>query len=181
MADPTQQDIQNAALRRQIADRQQAEYGEAVALAFGALEPGWTPWMKLVLIDADHRQTGDTTPRATVYKGEERLSENGVFLRRMPDGRIEKADRYEPLFGDLLQEKHPTRTVEVRGQRVPVGRYALCWQALELYRPKDAEQLAALRESRERNRAEREAQKERGENPLFAVWATRVQGGESAR
>jgi hypothetical protein len=63
----------------------------------------------------------------------------------MPGGQVLTADRYEPLFGELLTEKHPTRTVEVRGQQVPVGTYELCWSALELYSPMSAEQLAVAR------------------------------------
>ncbi len=167
MTGPAPQDIANAAARQAIADRQNAEYAEAKRLALGKLGPGWNPWMKLVLIDADHRRTGNTTPVATVYKvyrGEERLTERSVFLRRMPDGRVEKADSYEPLFGELLQEKHPTLTVEVRGEQVPVGRYELCWSALELYHPKSAEQLATAREKREEQAVEKEAQA----HPLFA-------------
>jgi hypothetical protein len=102
---------------------------------------------------------------------EERLSESSVFLRRMPDGTIRKADRYETLFGELLEEKHPTRTVEVRGQQVPVGQWELCWQALELYRPQSAEALAKGRETRERNRVAREEAEHRASNPLFTTWA----------
>jgi hypothetical protein len=167
MTDPTPQDLANATARQIIADRQNAEYAEAQRLALGALGPGYTPWMKLVLIDADHRQSGNTTPVATVYKvycGEERLTENSVFIRRMPDGQVAKADSFEPLFGELLTMKHPTRTVEVRGEQVQVGKYELCWASLELYHPKSAEQLAAARKQREEKAVERAA----GDNPLFA-------------
>ncbi len=167
-AHPTPQDIANAATRQQIAARQAHEYGEALALALTALGPGdWQPWMKLSLIDADHRRTGDTTPVAVVYKvatGEQRLSENSVFLRRMPDGTVQQASSYEALFGDLLKEKHPMRTVEIRGEQVPVARYELCWAALELYQPRTAEQLAEARVKREAKAIEKMAQ----ENPLFA-------------
>src|SRR5262249_22539979 len=102
---PNSQEIDNARVRRQIADRQAAEYAEAERLAQEALGPGWTPWMNLSLIDSDHRHTGNTAPAATafkVYRGEQRLSENSVYLRQMPDGHISHADSYEPLFGDLL-------------------------------------------------------------------------------
>ncbi len=57
--------------------------------------------MKLTLIDSDHRQTGNIEPVATVYKvyrGEQRLTENSVFLRRMPDGQVLTADNYEAAF-----------------------------------------------------------------------------------
>jgi len=63
-----------------------------------------------------------------------------------------------------------SRTIEVRGQVVHPHRYSLCWAPYELYVPKTAEQLAALRESRERGKAEREERKFREENPLLA-WA----------
>jgi hypothetical protein len=177
MPEPTQHDIQNAARRAEIASRQQAAYGEAVALALAALGPGYTPWMRLDLIPSDHRQTGNREPVATVvkvYRGEHRLLENSIFLRRMPDGTIRKAKTYEELFGELLNEKHPTMTVEVRGQRVPVGRWELVWGALETYRPRDAEGLAALRASREQKKAEREEAAFQRDNPLLA-WAERVQ------
>jgi hypothetical protein len=64
--------------------------------------------VKLVLIDADHRQTGNTTPVATVYKvftGERRLSENSRFIRQMPDGQVLVAGSYQELFGELLKKK----------------------------------------------------------------------------
>lgn len=170
---PTDQDRENARIRQEIAKRQADEYGEAQRLALAALGPGWTPWMKLSLIDSDHRRNGNLKPVATVYKlysGAERLSENAVFLRRMPDGQVAKADSYELLLDDLLQQKHPTRTVEVRGQQVPVAHYELCWSALELYHPKTAEELAQRRATREQRRQEREDQRWAEENPLLA-WA----------
>ena len=170
-AGPTPQDIENARLRRQIAARQCEEYQEAERLARQALGPGWTPWMKLSLIDSDHRQTGNTEPAATafkVYRGDERLTEHSAYVRRMPDGRALHAGSYEPLFGELLREKHPTRTVEVRGRQVPVDRYELCWSALHLYEPKSAESLAALRRTRERRAEERAVAEAVRANPLFA-------------
>jgi hypothetical protein len=67
MPEPTRQDIDNAATRAAIAERQNSEYAAAVRLALGALGPGWTPRVKLALIDADHRSTGNTEPVATAY------------------------------------------------------------------------------------------------------------------
>jgi hypothetical protein len=174
--EPTPQDHENARIRRQIADRQGEEYAEAERLALQALGPGWTPWMKLSLIDSDHLRTGDVRPIAVVYKvhrGTERLTENSLFLRRMPEGQIQKADRCEPLLVDLLHERHPTRTVEVHGRQVPVGRYELCWSALERYEPRSAEQLAQLRATRERRRQERQDELWAEQNPLLA-WAERA-------
>jgi hypothetical protein len=173
---PSEQDIRNAAMREGIAAKQTEKYREAERLALAALGPGFTPWMRLTLIDADHRQSGNREPAAVVfkvYRGDERTSENALFIRKMPDGRLLKNQRYEPLFGDMLFETHPSKTMEFRGEQVPVPRYELCWSALEIYRPRDAEQLAALRVSRERGKQERSDRKWAEENPLL-VWADKV-------
>jgi hypothetical protein len=167
-SEPTEHDRRNAETRRQIAERQLAEYTEALKLALGTLGPGWTPWMKLVLIDSDHRRTGNTEPVAIAYKiyrGEEKRSDNSVYLRRMPDDTVRKADNYEDLFGELLHEPHPTQTLELlHGQVVPAPRWTLCWSALELYNPKSAEELAEARVRREERAVEKQAEA----NPLFA-------------
>jgi hypothetical protein len=96
----------------------------------------------------------------------------------MPDGQVHKATSYEQLFGDLLQEKHPTRTVEVRGEQIPIDRYELSWSALEIFHPLSADQLAALRFSRARGKQTREQKRWEKENPLLA-WMERVQTNES--
>jgi hypothetical protein len=169
--EPTEQDRENEHRRRLIAERQNNEFAEVSRMALGALGPGFTPWMVLRLIDHDHRQTGNTEPVAIVYKvyrGEDRLTENSLFIRRMPDGKVMKATSYELLFGDLLHEKHPTRTVEIRGEQVPVGRYELVWGALEEYHPKTAEQLSALRVSREAGKERRADAAFVEKNPLLA-------------
>jgi hypothetical protein len=171
--EPTEHDRKMAALRQSIADKQNAAYAEALALALGALGPGWVPWMRLDLIDSDHHRTGDNTPIATaykVYRGEKRLTENSIFLRKMPDGSVMKADSYEALFGELLHEPHPSRELELtKGRRVPAPRWTLVWGSLELYHPKDAAQLAALRDSREAGKASREDARFSAENPLLAA------------
>lgn len=170
---PSERDVENAALREGIASKQNAQYQEAALLALATLGPGWKPWMRLTLIDADHRTSGNTEPAAVVYKvyrGDEKISDNAMFIRKMPDGTLLKDRRYEPLFGDMLTEPHPYETMEIRGERVPVGRYELCWGPLETYKPRDADQLAALRVSRERGKQERADKKWTEENPLLA-WA----------
>ena len=177
--EPTGQDRQNAAIRAVIAERQNAEYREAERLALDTLGPGWTPWMKLVLLDSDYHQTGNTTPHAVaykVYKGEHRLSENSVYLRKFPDGAVRQAAGYDELFPEL-PELHPTRTLEVKGKTVAAPRWSLCWSALELYVPKTAEALAALRASRERKREERADKKWAADHPLLA-WAEAVKAEE---
>ena len=172
---PTDQDRRNAELRANVASKQNDQYQEAALLALATLGPGWKPWMKLTLIDADHRQSGNREAAATVfkvYRGDEKISDNAMFIRKMPDGRLMKNQRYEPLFGDMLFEAHPYKTMEVRGQIVPVGRYELCWSAVDIYRPKSADQLGALRESRERGKTARDEKRWAEANPLLA-WAER--------
>jgi hypothetical protein len=171
LPEPTEQDRENARRRREIAEHQAKEYAEAERLAQKALGPGWSPWMKLSLIDSDHHRTGNTEPVATVYKvyrGAERLTENSVYLRLMPAGQVQQAPSYEPLFGEMLQAPHPTRTLEIRGQQVPCPRYSLCWSALERYEPLPAEKLAALRTTRERKKAERAEKRWAEAYPLLA-------------
>jgi hypothetical protein len=171
MPKPTDRDCANAAIRQAFADRQAQEYGETLKLATDSLGPGWTPWMKLVLLDSDHRRTGDATPVTVaykVYRGEKRRTENSVFLRRMPDGSVQQAGSYEALFGELLHETHPTKTLEIKGKLVPSPRWELCWSALELYKPKSAEGLAALLVSRESGRETREDRQFAEEHPLLA-------------
>jgi hypothetical protein len=181
-SEPTERDRENARIRQEIAARQAEEYAEAERLALAALGPGWTPWMKLTLIDSDYHRCGNRAPVATVYKvyhGDKKLSENAVYLRRLPDGQIRQAASYEPLFGDLLHEKHPTRTLEIQGRQVSASRYSVLWSALERYEPLSAQALAARRVSRERNRAQRAEKQWQAENPLLA-WAERMQSEEAA-
>jgi len=171
-------------MREEIADRQQAEYRHAEALALRKLGPGWIPWMKLTLVSADDcRPTGKDDPapfpvavayKVTCGKGEDRLDR---FLRELPTGEVVSSGWYEDVFCGLLEEKHPTRTVEVGGRRVPGKRYQLYWSALELYHPRSADQLAALRVSRERKKAERAEKKWAADNPLLA-WAERANQDE---
>ena len=166
-ANPTSQEIENARIRREIAARQAEEYAEAERLALAALGPGWKPWMKLSVIDSDHRSNGNNEPAAIaykVYRGEERLTANSAYVRRMPDGQVLHADRYEEVFGELLHGPHPTRTLEVGGEHVPCPHYHVYWSSVERYEPRSAEQLAAGRVKRK----QRAIAKEVKENPLFA-------------
>jgi hypothetical protein len=178
MIKPTAQDTANAAYRGAVSSRQNSEYADVMRMALGALGPGFKPWMKISIVDSDFRWMGDDTPRAVVYKlysGDERLSENAVYIRRIEDGTVKKAYGYQSLIEELLDEPHPTKTVEYRGRKVPVARYELHWSALEQYHPRDADQLAALRVSREQKKAEREEANHRAENLLFTTWAARNQ------
>jgi hypothetical protein len=84
MTEPTAQEIANAAYRKAVSDRQNAEYAHVMRMAIGALGPGFRPWMKISVVDSDYRRTGDDTPGAVVYKlhpGDELLSENAVYIR----------------------------------------------------------------------------------------------------
>jgi hypothetical protein len=60
--------------------------------------------------------------------------------------------------GHVKQAVEPdlTRTIEVRGEQVHPHKFSLCWAGYELYNPKSAEDLAKLRVSRERGKAERQ-------------------------
>jgi hypothetical protein len=72
---------------------------------------GRKPWMKLVLLDSDDH-LAPLTPVAIVYKvysGDKKRTDNSLYLRRMPDGTVRHDASYEPLFGELLTEPHPTR------------------------------------------------------------------------
>jgi hypothetical protein len=126
--EPTECDRQNAKYREAVASRQNSEYAHVMRMALGALGPGFKPWMKISVVDRDYRRTGDDTPRAVVYKlysGDERLSDNAVYIRQMPDGTVKKAYGYQSLIEELLDEPHPTKTVEYHGRKVPVARYEL--------------------------------------------------------
>src|ERR1700677_3054965 len=114
MTRPTDQEVQNAALRREVAQRQQATWNECLRLAEAALGPGWEPWMKLVLMDSDHRRSGDETPIVVAYKVRKGKGESSQirYIRQGTDG-VMSSENYEEVFGPLLTELHPTKTIEV--------------------------------------------------------------------
>ncbi len=179
-SEPTPQDIDNAATRAAIAQRQKLAYVAVLKLALGAFGPGWLPSCRHDLVDRDEearvRYTGERpAPAATVYTVKNKAGRQRHFT--VEDGRVVEHTSYEAGFGPMLLEPHPTRTIEVRGQLVHPHRYNLCWAPFPLYEPKTAEQLAALRVSRERKKAEREVKRFREENPLLA-WAEREQAEE---
>ena len=84
------------------------------------------------------------------------------------EGKPIEVPGYKEAFGEMLDEPHPTHTIEVKGKQVHPARYSLYWAGFELYKPKSAEALAAMRERREEKAAERELAKEVDEAPLFA-------------
>jgi len=182
---PTEGDHRNARIRQEIADRQNAGYCEARQLARETLGGGWKPWMRLDLIPSDHHQTGETTPVASAFKvhhGELRLSEHSKFIRKMPDGTVRVADNYDELFGELLREPHPTRTLELlHGKIVPAPRWTLVWSAMELYQPKDADTLAKLRASREAGKKRRKQEQFAADNPLLSQAGIKPEDVERGR
>lgn len=138
---PTQRDVENARRRQEIAQKQNEKYLRCQLLALSALGPGYTPWMKLSLLESDHHRHPDSPVVGgvayKVYRGEERLTENSVFLMEK-DGKVLKARNPEELFGDLLQEKHKSYGFEKDGTWTAFSRWSICWAALELYNPKNA-------------------------------------------
>jgi hypothetical protein len=182
-APPTARDHENARRREAIAARQALEYRQVLAWAQAAFGEGWLPSHRQFLVaneaEDQARNTGERPlAAATVYAVKNAAGDRRHFVVR--DGRpVEVAD-YQEGFGDLLLEPDPVRTIEVRGEQVHPHRYSLCWAPVELYEPKTAEQLAALRASRERGKAARAAKRWAEENPLLA-WAEDARREEEGR
>jgi hypothetical protein len=173
VAQPTQLDIENARIRGAIAARQQAEYDLALVYALEAFGPGWLPSHKHFLLDKEKedrcRRTGER-PRAsaTVVTVKNAEGDRSHFTIG-ENGQVVEHASMEASFGEMLREPQPTQRIEVKSQLVAPHRYSLCWSAFELYHPKTAEELAALRDSRERRKREREEAKWRAENPLLML------------
>jgi hypothetical protein len=174
--EPTKQDRENAAVRAEVAERFRSAYAKVAAWALGAFGPGWVPSHRHELVEKSAeeyaRRTGErAAPSAVVY-----TVKNGDGRQRhfvVEDGHVREVASYEEGFGEQLLEPD-TRTIEVRGQQVHPHKYSLCWADYPLYEPKSAEELAALRLSRERGKVAREEVKFQRENPLLA-WAEREQ------
>jgi hypothetical protein len=169
---PTAHDHENERLRRAVAERIEADYMECWERAVEAFGPGWTPACRHYLVDKaeeeKHRRTGEKAVIvATVFTVKNAKGDRRHFTVA-EDGTVTEHASYETGFGTLLLEPHPTRTIEVRGQMVHPHRYSLCWAGYELYTPKTAEDLARLRASRERKKAERADQAWAEANPLLA-------------
>jgi hypothetical protein len=171
---PTERDVANAAAREAIARRQGEQYERVWGWATGLFGPGWLPSGRhfLVTIDEEERSRREGTPAiaaATVYTV--RHEETGMkrHFTVSEDEQVTEVESYEKAFGPMLLEPHPTRTIEVAGKHVHPHRYSLCWAPIEIYHPRSAEQLAALRASRERGKQEREQKKWAEENPLWAL------------
>ena len=128
--------------------------------------------------EARVRYTGEPpTASATVYTV--RHAETGQARHfTVEGGRVVKRPSMEATFGPMLLEAHPTRTIEIGGKHVHPHRFSLCWADFPHYEPKTAEQLAALRVSRERKRAEREDNQWAEREPLLAPLAKREREAE---
>ena len=176
--EPTAQDRQNAAIRDAIAQKQAEEYGHCLRLATGAFGSGWLPSHRHMLISKEeeeqHRRTGEPAiPAATVYTVRNAAGDKRHFT--VEDGAVREVSSYAEGFGPMLLEPHATAGfTDQKGVFHHTHRYSLCWAGYELYHPKSAEELAALRQSRERNKAAREEAAFREANPLFTTWAEKL-------
>ena len=152
---PTERDLENARIREEIAEKQQAEYDQCYLWALGAFGPGWFPSCRHYLVEKDDeeqaRRTGDKPKAAaTVYTVRNKAGDKRHFT--VVDGRVRECAGYEEGFKEMLLESHPTMRIEVRGEKVAPHRFNLCWAGFEVYHPKSDEQLASLRVSREKDR-----------------------------
>jgi hypothetical protein len=170
---PTDRDRENARIRQEISDRQAAEYSQVLAWAMAAFGPGWLPSHRHFLVDRTEEERVRYTAEkpniaATVYTVKNAAGHARHFT--VDGSKVVEHVRYEAGFGAMLLEPHPTRTIKVGGQSVHPHRYSLCWAPFELYVPKTAEQLAALRAIREERKQERAEKRWAEENPLLK-WA----------
>ena len=170
--EPTDQDRRNAETRARIAERFQREYDQVVLWAMGKFGDGWLPRGKHFLVSKEaeerHRVTGEPIEAAaTVYTVRREDGEQRHFV--VEEGLVREVADYKEAFGPMLLEPHPTAGfTDQKGEFHPVHRYSLCWGPIETYQPKSADQLAALRVSRERNKAIREQEEFEREHPLWA-------------
>jgi hypothetical protein len=167
----TAKDRENARVRREIADRQEAVYSECLAWAQTAFGNGWRPSHRHFLLDRDEedrvRHTRERPqPAATVYAVKNPAGEIRHFT--IENGVVVAHESYQTAFGPMLLEPHPTRGFQHQGRFCPIHRYSLCFAPYERYEPKTAEELAALRASRERRKAARERLRWEEQHPLWA-------------
>jgi hypothetical protein len=168
--EPTELDKQNAATRDAIAARQLAEYRQVMAWADRIMGHGWYPSHKHFLAEKDEeelrrREGGAVQAVVTVYTVTNGVRERHFVLR---DGQPAEVASMTEGFGPMLLEPHPTRGFVQRGQWRRIHRFSLCWAPFDLYEPRSAEQLAALRQTRERKREELADTAFAAENPLLA-------------
>jgi len=170
---PTGRDRENARIRQQIAARQAQEYDQVQAWAEAAFGPGWQPSHRHYLLEIDEeervRYTGERPQAAaTVYTVRHAETVEARHFTVSAEGKAIECDSYQAGFGAMLHEPHPTRGFVHRGSFCHYPRYSLNWATYEKYQPKTAEQLAALRASRELKKAERDEKKWAADHPLLA-------------
>lgn len=171
--EPTAYDHEIARTRREIADRFEREYTEVLKLALGAFGPGWRPSHRHYLVEKEDEEQARRTggrPKAAATVFTVRHVDDGRARHFTVDaqGKVTECESYEAGFGPLLLEPHPTRGFQHNGQFCRTHRFSLCWAGYELYHPRTAEELAVLRESRERKKAERKDAAFVRDNPLLA-------------
>ena len=169
MSEPTAQDVENARIRQEIAERFQREYDQCAAWAEQLFGPRYEPNHRHFLLEKEDedrcRRTGERpTPAATVFTVRHaETSERRHFIIR--EGQPVEVAGYEEGFGPMLLEPHPTQGfTDQTGRFHHYHKFSLCWGGYERYVPKSAEQLAAMRDRRQEKAVEKEAIA----NPLFA-------------
>ncbi|MBY0459085.1 MAG: hypothetical protein K2V38_17250 [Gemmataceae bacterium] len=128
MTEPTQQDIDNAALRAGIAARFRREFEEAKALAESVFGPGWEPTGRHDLVthaeaSAARHEGRRMTPSASVITAQNGSGERRHF--RVTEGGPVEVESYPQGFGAMLTEPDTERTIEVRGESVHPHKYEL--------------------------------------------------------
>src|SRR5258707_588808 len=108
--EPTEQDWENACIRREIADRQEAEYVQCLKWSLGAFAPGWPPTHRHFLIKKKEEKRvpyKDERPRgaAPFYPGKNGGGDARHFT--VEDGKVVEHESYEAGFGTMLLEPHP--------------------------------------------------------------------------
>jgi len=182
---PTARDRENARLRREISARRDEEYDQVQAWAEAAFGPGWQPSHRHFLVSLEEeervRYSGERAQAAaTVYTVRHAETGEPRHFTVSVEGKVSECDSYQAGFGAMLQEPHPSKGFVHRGKFCHYHRYSLNWAPYEKYQPKSAEELAALRASRERKKAEREEKQWASDYPLLA-WSEAVQRQEQAQ
>jgi len=125
--------------------------------------------------DAGRRDGGKIRAAATVFTVKNAAGEKRHFTVA-EDGQVVECANYEAGFGELLLRPHETRRFEHQGKWHRTHKFSLCWAGYELYEPKSAEDLAALRATRERKKEERADKKFAEDNPLFTWMGLKREG-----
>lgn len=160
MTEPTAQDIENARLRQEIAERFRREYQDALALTEQAFGLGWVPAGKHSLVtheesDRARREGGRAVATMSVVTARNAAGDARHFA--VEDGVPREVPGWKEAFGSMLTEPDPNRTIEVRGERVHPHKFELHWSGFDGdYTPRTAVQLAEAREKRERKAEEKE-------------------------